>query len=150
MWDLWWRNWQWDRFLSEFFNLSLSIPFHYGSPYSYIIWAWTIGPLVAAVRRHILTPSTWTTVAQLITKFPVLYRTQRFITVYTRPPSHPMLNQVNPVEILNPYFLNIHFNITLSSIPMSLKWSSGFLNKVLYAFRIYHMHATRPIYDILR
>jgi hypothetical protein len=35
MWDLWWTNWQWDRFFSMFFGFSLSTSFHCGSPYSY-------------------------------------------------------------------------------------------------------------------
>jgi hypothetical protein len=34
-----------------------SMSFHHHSPYSYIIWGWTICPLVAAVQRHSLTPS---------------------------------------------------------------------------------------------
>jgi hypothetical protein len=37
-----------------------SISFHRGYPYSYIIWGWTVGLLVAAVQRYTLTPSTWT------------------------------------------------------------------------------------------
>jgi hypothetical protein len=38
MWDLWWAKWHWDRFFSEFFSFSLSVSFHFGSPYSYITW----------------------------------------------------------------------------------------------------------------
>jgi hypothetical protein len=38
MWDLSWTKWYWDRFLSEFFGIFLSIPFHRDCPYSYIWW----------------------------------------------------------------------------------------------------------------
>jgi hypothetical protein len=37
VWDLW-AQWHRDRFLSEFIGFPLSISFHCGSPYSYIIW----------------------------------------------------------------------------------------------------------------
>jgi hypothetical protein len=43
------------------FRFSLSISFHHGTPYWYITWGWTIGLLAAAVQRHRLIPSTWTT-----------------------------------------------------------------------------------------
>jgi hypothetical protein len=39
-------------------NFPLSISFHHGSPCS-PPWKWTIRPLVAAVLRRSLTPSTW-------------------------------------------------------------------------------------------
>jgi hypothetical protein len=61
MWYLWWTNWHWDRIFSEFFGFALSVSFHRGSPHSYIIWRWTVGPLVVAVQIHSLTPSTLTT-----------------------------------------------------------------------------------------
>jgi hypothetical protein len=43
------------------FRFPLSISIHLGSPCQYITRDWTIGPLVAAVQRHRLTPSTWAT-----------------------------------------------------------------------------------------
>jgi hypothetical protein len=46
-------KWHWDRLFSEFFSFLLSASFQRGSSYSYIV----IGQLVAAVRRHSLTPS---------------------------------------------------------------------------------------------
>jgi hypothetical protein len=61
MWDLWWTKWNWDRFISEFFCFPLSISFHRGSPYSYLIWGWTTGLLKAAVQRYNLTPLIRTT-----------------------------------------------------------------------------------------
>jgi hypothetical protein len=37
MWDLWWRNWHWDRF-RKVFGCLLLISFRRGSPLSHIIW----------------------------------------------------------------------------------------------------------------
>jgi hypothetical protein len=37
-WDLLWKKWHWDTFFSEFFDFPLSVSFHRGSPYLYIIW----------------------------------------------------------------------------------------------------------------
>jgi hypothetical protein len=31
MWDLWWKKWQWDRFLSEYFGFPMSVSFHWCS-----------------------------------------------------------------------------------------------------------------------
>jgi hypothetical protein len=44
-------------FFSEFFGFPLSVSFHRGSTYSYIIWGMKIVPLTAEVQRHSLTPS---------------------------------------------------------------------------------------------
>jgi hypothetical protein len=41
----------------ELISLSLSILFHHGSPCSSVTWGFTTGPLVAAVLRRRLTPS---------------------------------------------------------------------------------------------
>jgi hypothetical protein len=61
MWDLWWEKWHWDSLFSEFF----SFPHQYHSTVALSIHissgGWKISPLVAAVQRHHLTPSTWTT-----------------------------------------------------------------------------------------
>jgi hypothetical protein len=38
VWDLWWTEWHWDRFLSEIFGFPLSVWYQYISivvPYSY-------------------------------------------------------------------------------------------------------------------
>jgi hypothetical protein len=37
MWDLWWKKLHWDRIFFEFFDFPLSVSFHRGSPYSYIM-----------------------------------------------------------------------------------------------------------------
>jgi hypothetical protein len=55
MWDLWWTEWYWDRFSSEFFGFPLSVSFHRRSNSS--AGRWTVCPLVAAVQRRSLTPS---------------------------------------------------------------------------------------------
>jgi hypothetical protein len=58
MWYLCWTKWRWYRFFfSELFGFLLWV-FHQGCPCS--SWWWTVSPLVAAVQRHSLTPSTWT------------------------------------------------------------------------------------------
>jgi hypothetical protein len=58
---LWWTKWRRDRFRSEFVGFLLSISFHRGSSLSFISsGGWTIGPLLAAVQRHSVTPWTWT------------------------------------------------------------------------------------------
>jgi hypothetical protein len=36
--DLWWKNWLWNRFLSNFFSFPMSISFHRGSTHSHVIW----------------------------------------------------------------------------------------------------------------
>jgi hypothetical protein len=45
-------------------NFPLSISLHHGFPCLYIShWGWTIGPLVVAVQRHSLAPSTWSSLS---------------------------------------------------------------------------------------
>jgi hypothetical protein len=63
MWNLWRTKRHWDRFLSEFLVLPCQ---HYSTAYFHTLTGlssagWTIGPLVAAVQRHSLNPSTLTT-----------------------------------------------------------------------------------------
>ena len=40
---------------------------------------------------------------------PAICETRSYITVFTKPPSVPVLSQINPVHTLLPYFLHIHF-----------------------------------------
>jgi hypothetical protein len=49
------------------------LPVLRSSPSSYIIWGWRIGPLVDAVRRHRLNPSTRTTRSYLVTNIATMY-----------------------------------------------------------------------------
>jgi hypothetical protein len=44
MWDLWWKKWHWYRLFFELFSSSLSVSFHCGSPYLYIIWGMSNTP----------------------------------------------------------------------------------------------------------
>jgi len=37
---------------------------------------------------------------------------------YKRPPPVPILSQLDPIHTLTPYFLNIHLNIIVPSIPV--------------------------------
>jgi hypothetical protein len=50
MFDLWWKTWHWDTFLSEFLGLPQSISFHRGSPHSYIIWGMNNRPAAGGGR----------------------------------------------------------------------------------------------------
>jgi hypothetical protein len=59
--DFWWTNWHWGKFFSEFLSFSMSTSFHHSPPYSYIAWGMSNRPVVAAVQRRRLNPSTWTT-----------------------------------------------------------------------------------------
>jgi hypothetical protein len=65
MWDLWWAKWYWDRFFSEFFSFPLSycstVALHI-----HISGGWIKYPFMAAVQRHSLTPSTWTTTISIM------------------------------------------------------------------------------------
>jgi hypothetical protein len=36
MWDVWWKKWHWDRFLSKFFSFTLSVSFNHGSIFTYL------------------------------------------------------------------------------------------------------------------
>jgi len=42
---VWWMKWHWNRFFSEFFGFPLSVSFHRGCPYSYIIWGMNSRPV---------------------------------------------------------------------------------------------------------
>jgi hypothetical protein len=49
MWDLWWTEWDWDKFFSESFGFHLSISIHH-CPISLVpSEGWIMGLLVAAV-----------------------------------------------------------------------------------------------------
>jgi hypothetical protein len=59
---------------------------------------------------------------KLLKKFPAFYRTQRFITVFTRA-RHLSLSSARLIQSMPPYLSKIHFNIILPSTPGSFKWS---------------------------
>jgi hypothetical protein len=55
-------------------------------------------------------------------EIPSLYGTRRFITMFTSLPSVPILNHMNPIHAIPTCFLNINFNIILSSTLRSYEW----------------------------
>jgi hypothetical protein len=59
----------------------------------------------------------------VFTKFPAFYGTRKFITSFTTPPPVPIVSQINPVLTLTSQFVKNYFNIFLSSMPRSSKWS---------------------------
>jgi hypothetical protein len=59
--DLGWTKWHWDRFFSELFGFPLTIVVSLGLHTHLSSGGWRTGLLLAAVQRHGLTPSTWTT-----------------------------------------------------------------------------------------
>jgi hypothetical protein len=58
---------------------------------------------------------------QPVKKFRAIYKTRKFITVFTA--FHQPLSQINPAYALLRYMLNVHFNIILPFRPLSSKWS---------------------------
>lgn len=85
-----------------------------------------------------------------IIKFPLFYRTQRFIAVFTVPPPLDLtLSRMNPVQI--PCIINVHINNILHLCP---HFSSGlchlcFLVKILYTFFISFMYIICPVHLFL-
>jgi len=60
---------------------------------------------------------------QLVKKLPTFYGTWRFITTFISARHLPVLSQLNPVHTPTSYFLKIHLNVILPSMPGSPKWS---------------------------
>jgi hypothetical protein len=56
---------------------------------------------------------------QLVKKSPANGKTRRFITVFTRFATGPILSQMIPVNILTSYLSNIHFKMTHPFMPIS-------------------------------
>ena len=64
------------------------------------------------------------TVPQPVKKFPAFYVTPKVhYRIDDSSPPAPILSQINPVRAFPSHFLNINFNIILSSMPASSKWA---------------------------
>jgi hypothetical protein len=73
-----------------------------------------------------LTPWSRVLPDKLVKKFPTFYGNRRFITAFT---TVPILRQVDPVRAPS-HFLKMHFNIILSSTPLSQSGLLAFVYKV--------------------
>jgi hypothetical protein len=86
-------------------------------------------------------------VSQLVKKFPAVYGTRRFVTVFTT-----ILSQMNPVHILPSYLQKIHFTIVLHLCVgfRSGLFPSDILNKIWFPLflPLYMLHAS-PISSTL-
>jgi len=67
-------------------------------------------------------------VTQLVRKFPVLYGSEGLLPRSQKsPPLNPVLNQMNPIHTLTPYFF-VSFNIIWAVVPHAIQWLSYELN----------------------
>jgi hypothetical protein len=74
-------------------------------------------------------------------KFTTEYETKKCVTVFiTSPQPTPILNQQNPVRMLQTFFFTIHFNIITPFKPRPAEWHSPFhyRTKILCASHISH------------
>jgi hypothetical protein len=65
VWYLWWTNWHWNRFCSEFFGFPCQCHSTVAVHAEILPGEWIIGLFVASVYRHIHTPSSWTTTPRI-------------------------------------------------------------------------------------
>jgi hypothetical protein len=89
--------------------------------------------------------------SQLVNKFPLFYANRWFTTAFTRP-RHLSLFWARSIQPMTPsYFLKIHFNTILPSIPGSSKWSLSlrFSHQTLYTTLLASVSATCPAHLIL-
>ena len=85
---------------------------------------WNATPCILTQRsRHLLEKLT---LLQLFNQVSAFYGTRRFIPVFTTA-RHFSLSLARPIQTTPPsFFLNVHFNIILSSMPISSKWCTFF------------------------
>ena len=83
--------------------------------------------LLTYLLTHSLTPHSTVlleklTVSQLVNKFPTFYGTRRFITTFKS--AHKLYHsRLDPDHTPTSYFLKLHLNIILPSMPQSPKWT---------------------------
>jgi len=65
--------------------------------------------------------------------FCLLWNLKVYYCLHNRPPLVPILNCMNPDDILTPYFCKTNFNIILLGFPNCL-FTSCFPTKILYTF----------------
>ena len=79
---------------------------------------------------------------QLVKKFPRILRKRKVhYRIHKRPPTVPILSQVDPVHTPTSHFLKTQLNIILPSTPVSLQWSLSFRfshQNPVYASRLPH------------
>ena len=67
-----------------------------------------------------------------------LWKPKLYYRIHKRPPTFPIVRQINPVHVSPSNFLKIHFNIIFPSTPESFKWSLSHQNP-LFTFLASHM-----------